>query len=93
MCHDDKSPCNDKMENAKVVISKDAYYIIANKVEQFMIMVKAITESKACLWITMVMATCNEKLCFMCSVFFVLSFDFVEFWDYIEYAFFVFSGI
>ena len=34
------------MENTKVVISKDAYYIIANKVEQFMIMVKAITESK-----------------------------------------------
>lgn len=46
MCHDDKLLCNDKMENTKVVISKDAYYIIANKVEQFMIMVKAITESK-----------------------------------------------
>ena len=46
MCHGDKLSCNDKMENAKVVISKDAYCIIANKVEQFMIMVKAITESK-----------------------------------------------
>lgn len=37
MCHDDKLLCNDKMGNTKVVISKDAYYIIANKVEQFMI--------------------------------------------------------